>query len=535
MLLRTLSLAGILLAACSDGTADPSTDIAEDLSDAVDGTEFDASEPDVADVPDTPDEPETLPVEPYPEPGAWPPNNGPGAPTQTFSEDELYVNCATLDGGELDFTDHHNLVTMFDGYLLMPWAPEWGRGGLTFFDISDPCAPVTIGGGFSEFMRETHSLGFSHHADGRWTVVNQRTGLLDGGIQFWDISDITQAEVVSNVMLPGFIYPDAYARVTLSVFWQAPYVYIASADNGVHIVDATDPREPEFVGQFVFDPILRAGQVHAVGDLLVVTAAEGPRTVILDISEPADPFVVSEFNTLDETGVPRENYFSNLSGPYIFYARKEGAGGLFVYDISDPLNPEKAGQVISSGNGGYVFVKEGLAFVGESSQAVIYDVRDPAAITEVAVLGLEGDLDTVTPIGNLAVLSVDDEAVLNEGTAIAPVAVDPDTRAPVVEWAWPPDGSELTTTSRVGLIFSEFIDPSSAWRGSVRMYETGQDPAETRVEGIVSTQENVVNFWPVDGLRPGTDYTLELPAGGVVDFNGNAIAEPFTMLFRTRP
>ncbi|MFT6397247.1 MAG: hypothetical protein ACJAYU_001993 [Bradymonadia bacterium] len=509
-----------------DVAVEVSSDVASDVSPDVPEVAVDVEPDPVEDTGPT--------AAPYPAPGAWPANTGPGGPARTFTEDELYINCATIDGGDLDFTDHHNLVTMYDGYLLMPWAPEWGRGGLTFFDISDPCAPTVAGTGFSETMRETHSLGFSQHAEGRWTVVNQRSGLLDGGMQFWDVSNPAEPVAVADMNLPGFIYPDAYARVTLSVFWQAPFVYAASADNGVHIVDATDPRNPEFVGQYIFDPILRAGQVHAVGNLLIVTAAEGPRTALLDISDPTDPLLINEFNTVDEFDIPRENYFSNISGGYSFYARKEGAGGLFVYDIRDPMNPVKAGQVLSLGNGGYVFVKDGLAFVGESSSAAIYDVSDLSDITQVARLDLEGDLDTMTPIGNMAVLSVDDEANPNEGTALAPYALEPDSVAPAVNWVYPNDGAtNLLPTSRIGLTFTEFIDAASAWDGSVRLYRTGEDPAATRVEGIISTQENVVNFWPVDELEPNTGYTLELPVGGVSDFNGNAIETPFTMSFTT--
>src|SRR5690606_5557425 len=85
-----------------------------------------------------------LDLEPFPEPGGWGENRGAGAPRVSFAEDALFTSCAYLDGGEADTTDHHNLVTMFDGYLVMPWAPEWGGGGLTFFDISDPCAPVVV-------------------------------------------------------------------------------------------------------------------------------------------------------------------------------------------------------------------------------------------------------------------------------------------------------------------------------------------------------------------------------------------------------
>ena len=542
------SLAALLATAaatgCGDNDANPAdaatdvdlTDVAtEDVWDA--DTSDGSGDVDTADTTDTADVAD--PARPYPEPGAWPANNGPGASTVTFTEDELYENCAYLDGGDQDFTDHHNLVVMYDGYLVMPWAPEFGAGGVTFFDVSDPCNPTTVGSGHSAYMRETHAMGFAAYAGGEWAAVNYfdiTQPITDGnaGIQFWDVSDSTAPEAVAGIVLPGGRYPDSYARVPLSVFYQAPYAYVASADNGIHIVDASDPTNPEFVGMYTFDPIMRAGQVHAVGNLLVVSAAEGPQTALMDISDPTDPFLLNTFLTVDSTDTPRENYFSNVSGGYSWYARKSSGGGLFVYDIRDPMNPVKAGEFHSPFNGGYVFVKEGLAFTGESSTAVIYDVSDLSDIQLVTTLDLEGDLDTLTPIGNTVVLSVDDDANQDQGSAIAPYQMAPDSTPPVLNWVYPNDGAtDLALTSRIGITFNEMVDPSSAWEGSVRLYETGTDPALTRVDGYISTQEAIVNFAPTEPLKPATDYTFEVPAGGIVDFNGNPIAETFTMQFRT--
>ena len=87
-------------------------------------------------------------------------------------------------------------------------------------------------------------MGFSQ-IGGRWAVVNQLRTLFDGGILFWDLSDISNPVQVGAIEFPGFFYPDAYARITMAVFWQAPYVYVAGADNGVFIVDATDPTAPD--------------------------------------------------------------------------------------------------------------------------------------------------------------------------------------------------------------------------------------------------------------------------------------------------
>jgi hypothetical protein len=499
---------------------------------------------------------------PYPEPGAWPQNHGPGGPSASFTEDELYQNCAFLDGGEDDL-DHHNLVVMYDGYLVMPWAHEAGGllegGGLSFFDVSDPCSPVEVGLGRSELMRETHSVGFSAsgaHAgpagdaagntvgnsvgdsvgDKRFAVVNQSSGIRQGGVEFFDVSDPTAPEVVSRFDVDGFGYPDAYKRIVFSVFWQGPYVYAAGSLGGIFIIDASDPAEPTQVGHYLPEPVAQLGQIQVIGDLLVVTTSEGTRSLLLDVSDPANPQPIpgGDFQVIDAEGEPRETYFSNTTNGFVFYARKEGAGGLLIYDIHDPQNPTLSGSFPTDGNGGYVFVKDDYAFVGESRFAGIYDISDQSDIQEVARLDLEGDLDTVTPIGNVAVLSVDDDGTDGQASAIAPYQTEPDTTPPRVTWSWPEDGAEnLALTSRVGLTFNEMIDIKSAWAGSVRVYETGTEPAETRVDGYVSAQENIVNFWPIDGLAPSTDYTLEVPAGGIADFNGNRIDEPFVMTFST--
>lgn len=138
------------------------------------------------------------------------------------------------------------------------------------------------------------------------------------------------------------------------------------------------------------------------------------------------------------------------------------------------------------------------------------------------------------PIGDVVVLGVDDDADDDRGSAVAPWQTEPDSVAPHVTWARPADGGEgLAVTSRFGVTFNEMVDVRSAWEGSVRRYETGTDPDVGRVDGWVSAQENTVNVHPRRPLKPGTARTPEIPAGGLVDFDGNAIEGPFVASFRT--
>ncbi len=532
--LRTTALAcslALLAVACDDGAGLDAGPPRVDSGPRPDAGPPDAGPPRV-DLCDP-----TLDPGPFPAPDAWTPNRGPGGPAQTYAAGELYTNCAFLDGGEMDLSDHHNLVTMYDGYLLMPWAPEYGGGGLTFWEFDDPCSPVPVGTGFAQTMRETHAIGFSQEG-GRWAVVDQLGRALAegrGGVQFWDIADPTAPTQVADLELPGFIYPDAYARLSLSVFWQVPYVYVGGAQNGVWIVDAADPTAPQLVGQYTFEPVMQVGQVQAVGNLLVVTEAEGARAVLLDISDPENPEPIPGGDFLIEAeGRAREIYFTNLVGGRLYGANKDGGGGVIVYDVRDPEAPTFAGANISDGNGGYVFVQGHLAFVGESNFATIYDVSDMANITEVTRLNLVGDLDTIVPIGNVAVLSVDDEATPDQGSAVAPFATEPDAVAPTVGWVWPADGATgVRTTGRLGVSFDELIDVRSAHEGSLRLYRAGMDPDATRVPAIVSAQEAIANVHPRCPLEPNTEYTLEVMAGGVVDFNGNALATGTTVTFTT--
>jgi len=532
-----LLLLSCSLVACGDDDASPDAGPPDaGTSDAGPGRDLgaDLGPPVPTDLCD----PAAAPRGAYPEPGAFPPNAGPGVPATRFTDEQLYVNCAFLDGGEIDTSDHHNLVTMYDGYLLMPAAPEYGKGSLTLWDISSPCAPVRVGYGASETMRETHAIGFSSMG-GRWAVVDQLGQLLRegrAGVQFWDLSDPTRPEAVADLELPGVVYPDSYARITLSVFWQPPYVYAGGADNGIYIIDAADPRRPFLLKRYAIEPTMRVGQVQVIGDLLIATTAEGPRTVLLDVSDPTDPQPIpgGDFLATDGDGMPREAYFTNFANGYVFYANKQGGGGLMVHDIRDPTNPQHAGAFIGEGNGGYVFVHENYAFVGESDFARFYDISDLSNITAGARFDLEGDLDTITPIGHLAVLSCDDEALRDQGSAIAPWQNEPDTNAPRVTWSWPVTGAtDVPRNARLGLAVNESVDVASAWEGSVRVYVEGTDPATTRVDGIVSAQETIVNFTPRCPLAAATTYVLEAPAGGLHDFSGNALAEPFSVTFTT--
>ncbi len=480
-------------------------------------------------------------AEPEPEPytypdvdAARPTLRGGGGPTTDFAEDALWEHCAYLRGDDEHEYDHHNLVMPYRGHLVLPWSPEFGSGGLSLFDMSDPCDPVKEGEGWAQLMRETHALGFLHLPEGEdhpgdYAATN---GTL--GIQIWDLTTLESPEELVYLQLPDIFYPDSYARPVLSLFWAHPWLYVAGADNGVYVVDTRDPGNPELASRYTWDPPLRAAGVFVIGDTLLVHAAEGTHVAMLDVSDPSDPQPIpgGEFHTADGDGETWEAYHGNVAGDLALFARKESGGGVMVYDWSDPSDPFYLGDVwTEGGNGGYVFYDEGYAFTGESHWGKVYDLRDLDDITEVGTGSLAGDLDTNTPYGNVMILSVDDDAEDEQSSAVVPWTSAPDTTGPTLLRVEPEDGQlDVALTSRVGLGFDEPLEPSSVYGGSVRLF----DEQGLAVEGWGSAQENIATFTPKADLRPGTTYTIEVVEGGIEDINANRLEQTWTSTFTTR-
>lgn len=471
---------------------------------------------------------------------------GPGGPAVAFDEADLDSSCAFLQGGEQEFW-HHNLVVPYRGHLLLPWSPEFGTGGLSLFDVSDPCAPEKVGEGWSDQMRETHAIGTVTLPEGDpnagdWAVVNMFGQLAESGIQFWDLSDVAAPEAVSELGLEGVFYPDSYNAISLSVFWQYPYVYVAAASNGVFVVDATDPRAPTTIAHFTFPNGLRAGGVFALGNLLLVTSAEETQAAVLDVSDPANPQLLpgSPFTTYDVNDEPREAYHGNLVGHLALFARKDGGGGPIVYDLLDPTRPAYVAELRTGGSGGYVFYDEGFLFTGDSDAAHITDARDWSSLVLHADADLGGDLDTFTPYGNVAILAVDDlkipDGAVGEASAVYRWAREPDT-TPIEIMSFggvlavePRDGATgVPVTSRIGVGFHEFVEPATVFPGSIRLWDADGAP----VPGWANAQEATVSFTPKAPLRAGAAYTIEVLAGGVADINGNALATTVTTTFTT--
>ena len=106
----------------------------------------------------------------------------------------------------------------------------------------------------------------------------------------------------------------------------AAWAYLAAFENGVRILDASDPFYP--VEAHVFDP-------GNVSDLLVAghlayLALGSDGIAIYDLSDPAAPVMVGSLPTTSARRLARR-------GPWLYVA--DLSGGLRIIDVSNPAAP----------------------------------------------------------------------------------------------------------------------------------------------------------------------------------------------------
>jgi PAS domain S-box-containing protein len=176
----------------------------------------------------------------------------------------------------------------------------------------------------------------------------------------------------------------------------------------------------------------------------------------LQVSTPDDPFEAF--------------YFATIGGEYALFARKDNGGGPIVYDLSSPFAPTFAGTFVSEdGDGGYAFRHGDLIFQGESEFGAIYDFASPDAITERLRVQLPGDFDTLTPLGNVMVASVDEDGAPGQATAIMPWAEQPDADPPALRLHRPADGATFVKPGR------------SRMAGAMSVWQKTSQPASTEL------------------------------------------------------
>ncbi len=118
---------------------------------------------------------------------------------------------------------------------------------------------------------------------------------------------------------------------------------------------------------------------------------------IYDISDPGNPERLILYNTSGNT------MDIAVQGDYVYVA--DGHEGLMIWNISSPAHPVLAGESVFE-HANTVHYQDGLVYVGSHSYGLrILDVSDPASINEIGHYDSPGNAYHTTVIGNKAYLA----------------------------------------------------------------------------------------------------------------------------------
>ena len=458
---------------------------------------------------------------------------GPGLGNLTYSSGELFNPIYILNTRNGVPTDSPggtyglNTAYIHNGYLLTLFAPDsgGGPGGWLVIDVSDPRKPNIVNthynknGDTSEF-RESHSMGFYNNNGNKYAAIQSGRG-----IEIWDFTDSLKPSKVSKLAISGVDFGD-YGSVAWQLFWQAPYLYVALANQGIAIIDASDVANPSLVKVVPTSQTggFRVGPIFAIGNQMIISNMDASNGIsVLDISDPENP------SLLDSVGSTRDYYATCIAAPRIYTASRGENAVVSVYNFSDPSNIVLEDDDYVLTDQLYCATQDNYLFEGAQSEVVKIDTSNPTNMTFVGTgtLGVSNpDHGQVSVMGNLVFIGNDH----GTGSGFIPHSTSPDNTAPALGYISPADGASLQSlSSRIGIQMTDMIQDHTVNSSTFQVSEVGG----SQLTGSYSTNAGIINFSPDSPLSVKTTYEVKLTAGGVTDYAGNGLATEIVTYFST--
>ena len=185
------------------------------------------------------------------------------------------------------------------------------------------------------------------------------------------------------LLLPGFLLAQDSLNVQLIGFYLSSgtatdvvvsdrIAYLADWEQGVALVDVSDPTAPEELA--VVPTTGEADDADVYGSLMAI-ADRTRGLVLVDVSDPENP---------TEVGVTSIRGYANAlaSGEDLVYFA-DGNNGLGIYDVSDPESPFETGFSGSGYTSLDICISGSFAYTSDGSTGIhIFSITDPSAPEE---------------------------------------------------------------------------------------------------------------------------------------------------------
>jgi hypothetical protein len=213
--------------------------------------------------------------------------------------------------------------------------------GLQIIDITDPTHPAFAG------SADTMSNAYNIYIQGNYAYV------ADGpaGLQILNIADPTNPTYVGS-------YP--FSEFAACVRVQGDYAYIA-IQSYLYAINVSNPEAPTFADRY--NPLTDVFGVFVQGDYAY--SGVGGSFLVLNVTNPSDITYTGIFNT--PTSSAAIGVF--VLGNYAYVANDYA--GLLVIDVSNPANPFLIGSYNTAGEAIGAFVVGNYIYVADVNSLVI--------------------------------------------------------------------------------------------------------------------------------------------------------------------
>jgi choice-of-anchor B domain-containing protein len=183
------------------------------------------------------------------------------------------------------------------------------------------------------------------------------------------------------------VQPDVSLGGSHNILIEGDHLYVIGgrSPGGLRIYALSDPTAPAFVGEF--QPAYYH-DVYLHGDLLYAAKIYNQGIDVLDVSDKANPTLVSSFTYAVSTYMGAHNVCGTEDGAYIFVGDEIGSEPhTRAFDVTDLDDVEQVADLVVNAEQPVhnCYVRDGLLYIAHYTEgARVFDVSDPTSPVEVA-------------------------------------------------------------------------------------------------------------------------------------------------------
>ncbi|MCB0581285.1 MAG: choice-of-anchor B family protein [Phaeodactylibacter sp.] len=227
--------------------------------------------------------------------------------------------------------------------------------------------------GYSSNWREVIVVG------GHAYVVTEGSGFPHYGMQ---VIDLTQLPDTAFLLAE---FSETFGRghiIQKDIFSEAPYVYVCGTQTtqGVHIIDVSDPAQPEEVG--VYQPGYYIHDCHVRDTLLFAAAFYEGVIDIVSIADKANPRLIA---SIEDPGGNTHSFSTTEEVDYLFVADEQDGLPGRIFNIEELDNPREV-ATWTANSASLVhnpYIRGDFAFISHNTEGLrVLDIADPAVPVE---------------------------------------------------------------------------------------------------------------------------------------------------------